>query len=62
MVDNPEGHTAEYWRAKAREARRVANGLTTEANRRQLLAAAENYERLAGEAEREKEDALTRSA
>lgn len=62
MVDNPEGHTAEYWRAKAREARRVANGLSSEANRRQLLAAAENYERLADEAEREEGYACMRSA
>jgi hypothetical protein len=62
MVDDPECQSPEYWRAKAREARRVANGLATEANRRQLLAAAENYERLAQEAELRTGQAFTRSA
>jgi len=62
MVENPEGYTPEYWRAKAGEARRVANGLATEANRRQMLAVAENYERLADEAELEKGRVFTRSA
>jgi hypothetical protein len=62
MVDNPKGYTPEYWRAQAAEARSVANGLATERNRRQMLAVAENYERLADEAELEKGRVFTRSA
>jgi ribosomal protein L17 len=62
MVDNPERHIPEYWLAKAKEARRVANGLATEANRKRMLAAAENFERLAAEAELEKGRVFTRSA
>jgi len=53
MADNPEGHTPGYWRDRARVARTTANGLASEADRRQLLAVAENYERLADEAELE---------
>jgi hypothetical protein len=62
MVERAEIHTAEYWLAKAQEARTVANGLATEANRKRMLAAAENFERLAAEAELEQAHALTRSA
>jgi hypothetical protein len=62
MVDNSEIHTPEYWRTKAQEARRVANGLATEANHKRMLAAAENFERLAAEAELENGHAFTRSA
>jgi len=53
MVEKPEGHSPEYWRDMAREARIVADRLATESTRRQMLAAAENYERLADEAEEE---------
>jgi hypothetical protein len=53
MTDKPEDHPPGYWRAKASEARSVASGLATEANRRQMLAVAENFERLADEAEQE---------
>jgi len=56
MVGKPEGHSPEYWRDMAREARTVADRLATEATRRQMLAAAENYERLADEAAEERAD------
>ena len=62
MLENRNAHTPGYWLEKAREARSVANGLATEANRRQMLAAAENYERLAEEAKLEKAHAFSRSA
>ena len=52
MTDQTETSSPEYWRSKASETRRIADGLTTEANRLQLLALAENYERLADQAER----------
>jgi hypothetical protein len=55
MRDNPEIHSPEHWRGMAREARNVANGLATDTNRKQMLAVAENYERLAEEAEEEAE-------
>jgi len=60
MSEKPEGHTPEYWRAKASEARIVATGLATEANRRQMLAVAENFDRLAEEAEREERSSQPR--
>jgi len=53
MIEKPERHSPEYWRDMAREARMVADRLATEATRRQMLAAAENYERLANEAQEE---------
>ena len=53
MAEKPEGHSPEYWRDMAREARTVADRLATESTRRQMLAAAESYERLADEAEEE---------
>ena len=56
MVGKPEGHSPEYWRDMAREARTVADRLATEATRRQMLAAAENYERLADQSEEERAD------
>jgi hypothetical protein len=51
MADKVESHSPEHWRDMAEQARRMAEGLATEANRRQLLEVAENYERLAREAE-----------
>ena len=54
MLQKPEEHSPEDWRGMAREARTVADGLATEANRRQMLAVAENYERLADEVEAER--------
>jgi hypothetical protein len=62
MVDDREGYSPEYWRDKARHARQVADGLATEANRKQMLVMARNYESLANEAELEKGHAFTRSA
>lgn len=59
MRENSEGHSPGYWRAMALEARSVADGLATEANRRQMLAVAENYERLADEAELEEQRAFS---
>ena len=44
-----EDHSPEYWHGMAREARSIADGLATETNRRQMLAVAANYERLADE-------------
>lgn len=55
MHDKPESHSSEQWRALAREARAMADGLATEANRSQMLAVAENYERLADETGAEQE-------
>jgi hypothetical protein len=62
MAENPERHTPEYWRAKAQEARSVVNNLATETNRQWMLAAADNFERLAAEAGLEKGHAFTRCA
>ena len=59
MRENPEGRSPEYWRGMAHEARTIADGLTTEANRRQMLAIAENFERLADEAELEEKRVLS---
>ena len=53
MVSRPAIRSPEEWRRMAEEARKLAEGLATEANRLQLLAVAENYERLATEAEAE---------
>lgn len=53
MLDKPEG--SEFWRGRAREARALADGLATEATRRQMLAVAENFERLADESEADEE-------
>jgi hypothetical protein len=53
MLETPQFHSSAYWRSKAREARMIADGLATEANREQLLDVAGNYERLAEEAEQE---------
>lgn len=58
MVEKPEGRSPEYWRDMAREARTVADRLATETTRRQMLAAAENFERLADEAKDEEERVL----
>ena len=52
MFDRPDGRSPEYWRDMADEARTLADGLVTEVNRQQMLAVAENYERLAEQAER----------
>lgn len=60
MTEIHEGHSPAYWRDKAREARATADGQATEVNRRQLLSAAENYERLAYEAECEEALAIKR--
>ena len=54
MPHKPEDHSPEYWRLKAQDAQTMANGLATEANRRQMLAVAENFERLANEVEAER--------
>ena len=43
----------EHWRRMAEEARTLADGLSTEANRQQMMEVAESYERLAEQAERE---------
>jgi len=51
----PERHTPEYWCLRADEARAVAEGLTTEANRQQMLEVAESYERLGEQARREQD-------
>jgi hypothetical protein len=40
------------WRAKAEELRTIADGMTSDHARRQMLNASENYERLADEAEK----------
>ncbi|HEY1506657.1 MAG TPA: hypothetical protein VGF92_20305 [Stellaceae bacterium] len=55
MIDKPEKRSAEHWRRMADEARTLAEGLATEANRQQMLAVAADYERLAEQAERKKE-------
>ena len=55
MSDKPEARPPDYWRDLATEARAMAEGLPTEANRARMLSIAENYERLAQEAQREQE-------
>lgn len=60
MREKPETHSAEHWRRLAREVRAMADGLVTEANRRQMLASAENYLRLADEAEAAEEHEMSR--
>ena len=57
----PQRRSPEDWRAMAEEARTMADGLTTEENRRQMLQIAENYERLAEQAQREQDRAEGRS-
>jgi hypothetical protein len=51
--DSLQHHTPEYWCLRADEARAVADGLTTEANRQQMLEVANCYERLGEQARRE---------
>ena len=53
MVNRPDVRSPEAWRKMAAEARKLAEGLATDANRQQLIDVAKNYERLAEEAERE---------
>jgi hypothetical protein len=53
MFQKPDGRPPEYWRGMAEEARALAEGLATEANRQQMLTVAANYDDLAGQAERE---------
>ena len=55
MFKRPEFRSPEYWRDLAEEARAIAAGLTTEENRQQMLTIAENYDRLAEQAEREQQ-------
>jgi hypothetical protein len=55
MSDKPEARPPKYWRDPADEARAMADGLTTEANRARVLSIAENYERLADETQMEQE-------
>lgn len=43
----------DYWRGLAEEARTLADGLTTEANRRHMLEVAKSYDILAEQAARE---------
>lgn len=57
MLDSEEGRSADYWRGMAAKARAMADGLITEANRERMLEIAENYDRLAEQAEREQERA-----
>jgi hypothetical protein len=45
-------HSPDYWRGLAEEARTMADALTTEANREQMLAIAKSYDFLAEQAER----------
>jgi hypothetical protein len=61
MQDNPQGRTPKYWRDMAEETRALADSLTIETKRAQMLAIAENYDRLAEEAEREQRHSLTRA-
>ena len=61
MTDKqPQEHSSEHWRGLAKEARVMADGLATEENRRQMLQIAENYERLAEQAEHEQDRATGR--
>ena len=60
MREKPQTHSPEHWRRLAREVRTMAGGLATEANRRQMLAIAENYLRLADEAEEVEEHETSR--
>ena len=53
MVGKPNRRSPEEWRKLADSARKMAEGLATEANRQQLLEIAANYDRLAEQAERE---------
>ena len=43
---------SDYWRQRAKEVRAEAEGLATEANRRQMLGTAKKYDVLAKQAER----------
>jgi hypothetical protein len=55
MQDSPDSRSPKHWRDMAEEARAMADGLATEANRQQMLQIAEDYERLAKQAQRELE-------
>jgi hypothetical protein len=46
-------HSPDYWRGLAEEARTMADALTTEVNRQQMLNIAKSYDMLAEQAERE---------
>jgi hypothetical protein len=62
MREKPLTHSPEHWRRLASDVRTMADGLATEANRRQMLAIAESYLRLADEAEEAEEHEMSRSS